>query len=97
MLHIIPRRCVAFFSHHSFFVLILRFVLQVFREFFRKDVAANLKKDIKAVVHDVATVGREFVAGPSDSHQEDSAPTNDKPEQDIAPASDDKLQENVAP
>ena len=70
---------------------------QVLKEYFQKDVAANLKKGIKAVVHDVEKVGQEFVAGPSDSHHEDSAPTNDKPEQDIAPASDDKLQENVAP
>ena len=70
---------------------------QLLKEYFRKDVAANLKKDIKAVVHDVEKFGQELVAGPSDSHREDSTPTNDKPEQDIAPASDDKLQENVAP
>ena len=44
------------------------------------DVAAN-PKAIKAAVHDVE---QNFVAGPSGSHQEDSAPTNDISEQDIA-------------
>lgn len=37
----------------------------VLKEFFKKDVAGNLKKDIKAVVHDVEKVGQEFMAGPS--------------------------------
>ena len=79
MLLIIPRRSVTFFRHHSFFVLILRFVLQLFKEFFRKDVAGPLKKVFKAAEHDVEKVGQNFLAGPSNSHQEDIAPAEDKP------------------
>ena len=64
-------------------------------EFFKKDVADPLKKVFKAVEHDVEKVGQNFLAGPSNSHQEDIAPAEDKPQQESAPA-DDKLQENVA-
>ena len=46
-------------------VLILRFVLQVLKEYFKKNVAPNLKKDIKAVEQEIERVGEEFVPGPS--------------------------------
>jgi hypothetical protein len=70
------------------FVLILRFVLQVLKEYFKRNVAPNLKKDLHAVEHEFEKVGEGFVPGTSDRQQVDSSPAEDRPQQDIAPADD---------
>ena len=45
-------------------------MLQVFGEFFQKDVVHNVKKGVTDAVHDVEEAVKNVVAGPSGSHQE---------------------------